>query len=181
MTFALMDFAEKRANGARRRGVEIARWLVRQNDVRACEHGAGERNPLTFAAAELRRMPLFQPRKSEARNERRKAGGIRAAVVEANRKRDVLGNRERVNEIETLEYDTDVAAAEARRFAVAHFRDFGASDAYGAGIRGDESRKDVEKSRFPGPGRPHHGFKRAAWKREVKSGKNFGERVAGSE
>ena len=126
-------------------------WLVRQNDVRACEHGAGERNSLTFAAAELRRMPLFQPRKSEARNERRKAGGIRAAVVEANRKRDVLGNRERIDEIETLEYDSDVAAAEARRFAVAHFRDFGASDAYGAGIRGDESRKDVEKSRFPGP------------------------------
>ena len=86
------------------------------------DRGAGERDPLLLAARELRRI-MLEPGGEADRGEL--VGGAVEGVAgagELERRRDVLERGHRRDQVEGLEDDADVGAAEARQRVLAHRR-----------------------------------------------------------
>ena len=95
--------------------VEIAGRLVGDEDRRLGRQRARERHALLLAAGQLRRIvvqPLASPTAASSRAARSWASGD---AGELERHRDVLQRRHGRDEVEGLEHDADIAAAEARQ------------------------------------------------------------------
>ena len=132
--------------------VEIAGRLVGNEDRRVGRQRAGQRHPLLLAAGQLRRivvLPLAQADGGEL------VRGALMRVVDAGklqRHGDVLQRRHGGNEVEGLEHDTDIAAAEARQRVLAEQAERLARDHHRAGVGALQPGHDHEQGRFSGAG-----------------------------
>ena len=112
--------ARARGGGAR---VEVAGRLVGEDDGRPRGQGAGDGDALLLAAGELRRAVAGAVGEPDAC---RAAAAIRAplrrAAREAQRQRDVLGGRERRQQVEGLEDEADAVAAQPGELGVVEAR-----------------------------------------------------------
>ena len=136
-------------------GVEVARRLVGEEHRRARHERAGDGDALLLAAREL-------------------GGPVRAAVLEAGRRQelleplalgpracdrerqgDVLLRRQHREQVEELEDEADVATPELREVVVLERRDVDAVDLDRAARRLVETGEDVHERRLARPGRAH--------------------------
>src|SRR5437867_4286699 len=98
---------------AARRGVEIARWLVREEQLWPGYEGTGDRHALLLAPRELSRImsqAVVEADRCEALS--RSIERI-AAAGELEREGDVFERRHRRHQVKGLEHDPYVIAAEA--------------------------------------------------------------------
>ena len=151
----LVKVAEQRADRLGRLRVEIARRLVRKNDVRLGKKRARDRDALLLAAGELLGPLAEDSLDSERGDEGGETGFVGLRAVEAERKDDVVANRPLVEEVERLEHYADVAAPELRRLRVAHLHDVPPADENLARVRGKEPRREMEESGLSAPARTH--------------------------
>src|SRR5690606_33736409 len=77
-------------------------------------------------------------------------------LVEHQRQQDVLADGERVEQVEVLEDEAELAAAEERQLLVADLRRVDAFEADRAGGRRVDGREDVEQGRLATAGRAHN-------------------------
>ena len=84
-------------------------------------------------------------------------GGIRLAAGELERQHDVLGGREHREQVEELEDEADVVAAELRELRVVEAADVDAGDGDVTRRRLVEPGEDVHQRRLAGARRAHHG------------------------
>ena len=102
------------------RRVEVAGRLVGEHDRRPRDERAGDRDALLLAAGELRRAvaePLRRGRPCRISSSH--PLGVRLAAGEREREHDVLGRREHRQQVEELEDEADVLAAQERELVVA--------------------------------------------------------------
>ena len=133
--------------------VEIAGRLVGEEDFRPDRQGAGERHALLLPARHLRRI-MVKPC-PEADRLQLGGGAVEgiARARELQRHGDVFQRRHGGDEVERLEDDAGMAAAEARETVLVEAGDIGAGDRHGAGIRPLQPGHDHEQGRFAGAGR----------------------------
>src|SRR5439155_17976701 len=108
--------------------VEVPRRLVGQQNARLVRQCARDRNALLLAAGELRRKVARTRRETDLLQQIRGAGAT-LRVVQAqghHRELDVLGRRQRRDQIEALEDESDVATADLRQVALAELRQLAA-------------------------------------------------------
>ena len=150
-----VQVAKQRADRPGRLRVEIASRLVRQNDVWLREERARDRDPLLLAAGELLGFLFEDAVDAKRRDERRKPLFVDLRAVEAKRQDDVVAHRPLVEEVERLEDDSYVAAAELGGLGVSHLRYIIAADENLARVRGKKPGGEMEKRRFAAPARAH--------------------------
>ena len=134
---------------------EVARRLVRKNDVRLGKKRARDRDALLLAAGELLWPLVENALDSERGDEGGETGFVGLCAVEAERKDDVVANRSLVEEVERLEHYADVAAPELRRLRVAHLHDVPPADENLARVGRKEPRREMEESGLSAPARTH--------------------------
>jgi hypothetical protein len=114
----LDGLAQEREDLGARRGVQVARGLVGEEDRRPGDERAGDRDALLLAARQLGRAvaaALGQPDAARRRVEGRAVG---LAAGDGQRQEDVLLGRERRQQVEGLEDEADVLAAQLRELLV---------------------------------------------------------------
>ena len=94
-------------------GVEVAGRLVGEQHGRLGDERAGDRDALLLAAGELRRLVVAALGEADALDQRvdRRASGLRPAIASGSE--DVLLRGQRRQQVEGLEDEADVAAAQA--------------------------------------------------------------------
>ena len=119
--------------------VEIAGGLVGQQDRRIVGERAGDRDALLFAAGELRRIvmaasrqPDFVEQRAAPRCRHRPAGNL-------HRHQDVLERRQRRDQVEELEDEADLLAAQPREAVLVELRDVHAVDERSRPLEGASS------------------------------------------
>ena len=98
-------------------GIEIAGRLVRDQQRRPVDQGASDCGPLLFAAAQLMNEMVGAFRQPDEANPFVRAlfALARRNSLEQQRQRYVFAHIHRRQEIEELEYETDLPAAELRQ------------------------------------------------------------------
>ena len=102
-------------------------------------------------------------------------------MAEADGQRDVLRDVERLDEVEALEDDADVAAAEARRGAVGHRGEVRAADLDATGVGREQAGEQVQQRGLARAARAHHGLEGAGGELEGKAAEDLGPGLAGAE
>mmetsp|Transcript_20438 Transcript_20438/g.48717 ORF Transcript_20438/g.48717 Transcript_20438/m.48717 type:complete len:313 (+) Transcript_20438:1186-2124(+) len=92
-------------------GVEVASGFVRQHQARAVHQRAGDRHPLQLPARQLARHPCRQPAKVDRFQHGRHAAVV-ALAQQPQRQGDVVGHAEVGQQMEGLEDEAQVAAAQ---------------------------------------------------------------------
>ena len=153
--FLAVEIAEERAYRLGRLRVEVARRLVRENDVGRRDERAGDCDALALAARKFLGLLRKDVGNAKRRDERRKPPFVDLRPVEAKRKDDILSHRLLVKEVERLEDDSDVAAAELRRGRVAHLHDVASSDENLARVGGKKPGCKMQERRLAAAARAH--------------------------
>ena len=139
--------------GARGR-VEVARRLVGEDDGGASGERAGDRDALLLAAGELGRAGASRGRRGRpSRAARSSQAGIDLAAGDPDRQRDVLGRVEHRHEVEELEDEAELRAAQLRHPLVGEAGDLGAVDPDVAAGGLVEAGEQVHQRRLAGAGR----------------------------
>ncbi len=154
---------------ARSGGVEVAGRLVGKDHHRIADDRAGDGDALLLAARQLRRVVMLAPLKSDLGQRLRRAGrtlGRGMALVDQ-RQFDVLERGRAGEQVEALEDEAEIVAAQERPLVAAEARDIDAVEAVGAGGRPVEAADDVHRGRLAGARRPHDGDELALADRQV--------------
>ena len=149
------DLAQEREHVAPGARVERSGRLVGEHHLGAGDERPGDRHSLLLAAGELRgtmAQALLQP---NARRDVADGRAPRAAAIEAQRQGDVLGDRERGQQVEGLEHEPDALAPQDRQAPLAEACQVGVAERDGAGGRPVESGRDVEERALAGARRAH--------------------------
>ena len=124
--------------------VEIAGRLVGEQDRRIVGQRAGNRDPLLLAAGELRRIVMPAAGQAHLVEQRVRAAAGVAAPGNLHRHQDVLARRQRRHQVEELEDEADLLAAQPRESILVERGDVHAVDQNRAGGRrveaGDQAR-----------------------------------------
>src|SRR5439155_23604764 len=106
----LVQPPQQREDFLRRLRVEVSRRLVRQNQIRIGDDGAGDRHALLLAARQLARQ--VPEAVSETHQLQRRGGVLHAFLFlergELQRQLDILNRRQHRNQVKTLEDKADV-------------------------------------------------------------------------
>jgi hypothetical protein len=130
-------------------------WLVREDDLGASGQRTADRNALLLAAGQLGR-PVRQPvAESQRAHDGVEPRLVGRAATEPLRQDDVLGRRQRRQQVERLEHEPDPVAAQHRQLAVGQRRDVGVTDQHGPRRRGVERGHAVHQGRLAGARRSH--------------------------
>ena len=156
MAFAAQAFeqGEDFLPGAR---VERAGGFVGHDDRRPVDQGARDRHALLLAAGEFAGTMLHAFAQTHRRQRFRGAAltfGRRHARI-AQRHRHVVLRAHPRQQIEALEHEADLVAAQDRAFFGVQRRDIHAVAQVGAGGRRVETADEIHQRRFAGTGRPH--------------------------
>jgi hypothetical protein len=103
---------------------------------------------------------------------------LRLLSRERQRQHDVLLRAEHRQQVEELEHEPHMAAAEERELAVTHPRELLALDRHLSRGRPVEPRQDVHQGRLAGRGWPHHGRELAGRYLERHAAQRLDGRVA---
>ena len=140
-------------------GVEVAGRLVGEQDARAVDQRAGDRDALLLAAGEVAGDARGGVGEAEALEQlRRAAAGL--AGRDAGQQRgqlDVVGDREVRDQVEELEHEADLAAAQARAAGLVGAGQVLALHAHLAAGRAVEAAEQVEQRRLAAAARPGDG------------------------
>ena len=157
MPLLLVELAEDAQHLAARLRVEIAGRLVREHELGREKQGAGDRDPLLLAAAELRREMLdavAQPH--PVKQHARPLAHSRFAALGDNRGQGhVLLGGERGEQVEELEDEADVVAPQRGQLLVVQPLVVAAGDGDRPGGRRFEGPDDVQQGALPGARRSH--------------------------
>ncbi len=105
------------------RAIEVTGRLVGQDDRRVVRERAGDRHALLFAAGELRRVVMPAAREAHIVDERAGAIARVGGAGDLHGHEDVLERRQRRQQMEELEDDADLLAAEPGEALLAERRD----------------------------------------------------------
>ena len=103
---------------ATRAGVEVARRLVGEDQIRPGSQGAGDGDALLLATGELTRAMGQAVAEADGLDDRAQPCSVGAAAGQGQRQRDVLLGVERRQQVVGLEDEPDALAAEAGQLAV---------------------------------------------------------------
>jgi len=134
--------------------VKVPGRLIGDQDRRFDHEGPRDRDPLLFAAGELRRVVMDAMAKADGRQFG--FGFLEGLPVarEFQRHGDILQRRHVGNEMEGLEDDADVAAPELGELIFGKRGQFRSGDGYVAFVRPLQAGHDHQERRFAGPGWP---------------------------
>jgi hypothetical protein len=145
------------------------------NTTAGFEISARHRHALLLAAGQLGRAvgePVGQPDRVDQPPQ---PVGIGLPAGDRERQHDVLLGRQDRQQVEELEDEAELVAAQLRQVAVVQARDLDAVELDLAGGRAIEAGEDVHQGRLAGPGRAHDGAVATALERHADPG----ERVHG--
>ena len=117
-------------------GVQIAGWLVREQEARRANQGSGNRDPLLLATGELRRQVAH----AAAQTHPIQNFGYtlfafrRAHAAIAQRHVHVVEDAEFGDQVETLKHEADLLAAQLRAGAVVQIRNVFAIEPVGSAL-----------------------------------------------
>ena len=145
-----MKIADEREDLLARARVEIAGRFVGEEDWRIDRQRAGNRDALTFAAREL--VGKMVHARLEL-NEREQLAGalfdfLARPSAQVQREADVFERRQRRQQVEELEDESDLVAAHPRQVVVGEAGERLAVDAHTAGGRTVESADEIEERRL---------------------------------
>ena len=136
-------------------GVEGAGGLVREHDLRTAGECASRGDALLLPAGQLRRTvrePLGEPDRLDDRLDPER---VRLATGDLDRQHDVLRRGQRRQQVERLEDEADLVAAQQGERLVLQRRDLGVADVDLPGGRPVEAGQHVQQRRLAGAGRAH--------------------------
>ena len=158
----LVDRApQQREDLLRGRRVEVAGRLVGEDHGGLGGERARHRDALLLAAGELGGPVRAAVGERDRLEQLLDAPVAVTAAGERQREPDVLLGGEDRDEVEGLEDEADLVAAQAREVAVVELADLGAADGHGAVGRAVEPGEHVHERRLAGPGRAHDRGERA--------------------
>ena len=137
--------------------VQVARRFVGEHDRRIVGERAGERDALLLAARQLRGIVMRAAGQSDFLEQRRGALPRVGDAGDFHRHGHVLVRGQRRNEVEELEHEADLLAAQAREAVFVELRDVDLIDQHLAGRRLVEARDEPEQRRFAAARRPDDG------------------------
>ena len=140
------------------RGVEVAGRLVGEQHLRRRDDGARDRDALLLAARELARHVRFATGETDfvQRLARARVPLLGRHVPVDQRQLDVLERGGAAQQIEALEHEAQVVAAQQRALIGVHLADGDAEEAIRAGGRRIEAAEDVHAGGLARAARPHH-------------------------
>ncbi len=148
--------------------VEVARRLVGQKDRRLVGEGARDGHALLLAARELRRIVVRARRQLHVFEESPRTFARVAAAGNLQRREHVLKRRHRRDEVEGLEDEAELAAAEPRQRVLAHARNLFAVDENAPRRRRVKPCDETEQSGLAAARRPDDGDELAVGNLQVK-------------
>jgi hypothetical protein len=153
----LIDRAAQQAEhlGPRPR-VEVAGRLVGEHDRRAARERTGDRHALLLAAGELV-GPVVEPvAETDGVDDGVVPLGVGLAPRDRQRQQDVLLRGQGRHQVERLEHEADLVAAQPGQLLVLEPGQLGVADEHRAGRRRVQRRATVHERRLARPRRPHH-------------------------
>ena len=155
----VVDLVEQAQQLVRRAGVERARGLVGQHQLRVRDERARHGGALLLSAGDL--VGVFG---EDVRDAQLLRDGLQARahlgvgfLRQHEREEDVVLDGEGVEEVEVLEHEAQVVAAERADLALGDGREAAAVQQHLARGRAVERREDVEKRGLAGAGLAHDG------------------------
>ena len=152
-----IELAKEAENALGTFRVEIARGLVRENDFRLADNGAGKSDALLFAAGKLRGLVLQALAETKKIGDHVKAVRVEAISVNMLRERDIVIGVERGEQIESLEHEADFVAAKQGSGGVAHRREIISIEKHAAASGLRQTANHMQHGRFPAARRTHDG------------------------
>ncbi|CDN44431.1 hypothetical protein BN871_EV_00170 [Paenibacillus sp. P22] len=140
-----------------RLGIEIARQLVGQQQRRLVDDGARDGGALLLAARYfVRALRQYRSDAEQSRHRLQRRFDLgRGCAVEHERQRDVLLQAERVEQVEILEHESELAAPEQRQLAFGQAGRIDAAHLDRAGCRLVDRRQQIEQGRLAAARRAH--------------------------
>ena len=129
-------------------GVEVARRLVGEHDAGPGHERPGHGDALLLAAGELRGLVREALAQADAGDDLVEPALVGLAAGEAGRQHDVLGRREHREQVEELEDEPDVVAAQLRERVVVEPADVDPADGHLARGGLVEAGEDVHERRL---------------------------------
>ena len=151
-----------------RRRVEVAGRLVGEDDRRLRDERARDRDALLLAAGELGRPVLAPVGEADALQQVLEELGLGLLAGDRERQDDVLLGGQHRQEVEELEDEADVLAAQQRHLAVGEALDLLAGDLDRAARRLVECGEQVHQRRLARARRPHDGDQLAGARRSAR-------------
>jgi hypothetical protein len=139
------------------RGVEVSGRLVRKHDRRLRDERAADGDTLLLPAGKLGRPVRAPLREAEVSEQLVDPRAVRMHTRDRERQRHVLFGGEHRQEVEELEDEADVLAAQLRQARVVEIGDVDPFDGDRAGGRLVEARQDVHQRRLARAGWAHYG------------------------
>ncbi len=166
---AAVQVAQQVEDGAARAAVEVAGRLVGQDQRRLADQRPGDGDPLALAARELRRLVPEPVLEADALQRRLGApppfADRHPGVQQA--RGDVVGRRQRLQQVEALEHEADAPRAQGRQLAVAHPPGVDAGDVHRPGRRPVEQAHELQQGRLARARRADHGHELALLDRQL--------------
>ena len=148
-------------------GIQVAGRFVGEDELGACDQRAGDGDALLLAAGQLVRavvQALLEPQRG---HEQVEPGAVRFLAGQRQRHDDVLLGGEHRQQVEALEDEADLVAAQHGQLVVGHGGDVGAVEHDVPAGGGVESGERVHQCGFAGAGRPHDGGEPPLFERHV--------------
>src|SRR6266542_2225937 len=137
-------------------GVEVAGGLIGEDDRRLAHESTSDRNALLLTARELGRSVFATVLEADLRHQLVDPRFVGLLAGNRERQEDVLLRREHGQEVEELEHEADVAAAELRQVRIVQLRDRRPRDAQLTRSRLVQPGEDVHQRGLAGARRTHH-------------------------
>ena len=151
---SLVDLLEQVHDLARHEGVEVAGWLVGQEEGRVAGDGARDGDALLLAAGELRGHVLHA--RAQAHQIKRAADALapvgRVHAPVAQRHVDVVEDVQVRDEVEALEDEADALVAQLRARIIGQLAHVGAIELVDARLEVLQQPRDVQEGGLAGAG-----------------------------
>ena len=154
--------AEEPEHLGRRLAVEVAGGLVSEDQLGSAGEGPGDGDALLLAARQLGRTMPEPVAETDGVDDGVEPAWVQVAASEVGGEGDVLGRREGRDQVEGLEHEPHVVAAQDRELLVGHARQSLSPELDVAGGEGVEARQAVHERRLARPGRSHDHGERTA-------------------
>ena len=179
---ALLEAAEGLHHELSRRGVEVARGLVGEDDCRVVDEGARDGDALHLASGELigavEEVLLGKSHRAQGLPGQKLALARRDVGVDE-REHHVSEHRGARHEVERLEHEAQARRAHVGQVVVRELGDLHALEAIRAGGRAVEAAERVHERRLAGARRPHDGKKLSARDLQRDAAQHGGEAGCG--
>ena len=167
--------AEDLATGAR---VEVARRLVGEQHHRPCDERPGDGDALLLSARELRGPVVEAVAQAHAIDQRSELAAVDRTPGDGERQREVLGGAQHRQQVERLEDEADLVAAQCGELALLQPGDLDAVDLDRAGGGPVEPGEEMHEGRLARARRAHDGRQPAALEIDGRAAQRVHDGVA---